>query len=1508
MAVLQKPGVYTLVDNHSSKRLKVTVTERPEEPLQSDSSATVRLHPPAPGKGDKDGRSRASSTQNAERSRSAEANNAGRGEDLSSYARSKKKNKGKEKSGAVPAVTTSTVATLAGNDVSTSTTEALIRAEAAEAIPEADVARGAQASAGVPKAPSPLPLLPPIRVKQGGDGLSLDELAEHSTLHGVHVVNVSHRRGFEPAALEVGFTPGLGACIMCDLDSQQRVTREVVCRRLVGREGRSSTASTAKEIGPRSVVGGLGGVSNAYGAIGGDEDAEDDAEEGEDDPDIKSARLGPGILNKCYFILGRSGDYRISYRGDASRGVSVVVRLPLSSSEGLESAREGVMRAPSTSELEVSREGTGVARPSSSDGVDVSEEGGRSDSAAAASSDEENSAVLSGPAATATESEDPQVGCATDVSSSRPTQGGHESEHSSAAAGAAAGGGFSLGSAPMDWDNGQGGFVHQRAQMKKKSRRLKRNTAAAALAVASAQEADRTEAAAAAAESSRGAVGESAVGDQTSAAPAIPRDTGASNVSRSSTYLRRDQSTPATSSSQGTTGNDDDVMVADSSLNRVWAPTSALRGASISSKAADAETGSSEAAAAASAGSAVADKPASFRDPEVAPGNAESTSARQGQMGACKTRKQFDSKDVDSTHGGAASVTPAPTPPPMPQHHHHHQAPQRRVEVGKQKKGKLMRGDLSSKISGDAAPRAFAPSVLAAAGAGEEEKQKPQAAPAPTAVAAGCGDSSMGAWRGGAKDSAAYPQQYGGSTSSKGLPRASALDRARPRNQSRGTSVSGRWGNPPATVFAQPHPPQRIHQGRGGEGGRSASFGPRADDPAAGGGSVGVPISARLSTIVVGSGEQELAGVGGESLSACGGSESRESPAVLPPAGATKATAGVVPPGRVSSRTDSCRSRPPVSKDESPSLSPTGRFTPDRCRGAPVTSGARVAVDKEGLPRPHSVLGQATAIGVQSVRSADGSGGKGNVGANESACSSLGTTVVEGGRSWADVSASNPSDLASLGSTSSTRASNIRPASTNTLNKKQKKKAKAAERKAAMRKAAAAAKSGAAAASLAEESTLKPFARLEVPRAAEPDRSSAKLRRPVVVTPEAVAAGSHVDVHEAGAGSSSGGGSGGGGGVAASPCTSLKNVAPLERVPVDSASGPTAVSSSGGWDVPTDTFSNDEGGVARVSSMPRLASGGWTHAAREVRGGVEEKGTGGASAPNPAGHAAGDDGDGAGAGRMFGKGPNHPLPPSELASMVTEATSAPAAATPTQAQALQRLPPGFGGDRLCDEAYPSAANVPEGTTNRASYAPTGAPPGFDGDHLRDEAYPLAATVAGGGMKSATRPPNGASTTPTVIPEAAAAAAGTLATAALANNPTGGRAQNSAKRGGGGGFGNCSTNISLEERSRRNRVLSADATPFFPARYGHGDRRGYRTVQQAKPAQFPEESRLPGGGYFVEEGPDDTLPPPSAFEMQEAAHMMKVFNDMMERLRTTGMDETLPNGFTPRIYDFTEGGC
>ena len=65
------------------------------------------------------------------------------------------------------------------------------------------------------RAPSP-PWLPPIRVMREAD-LSLDDFAWFTRFDAVHVVRVSHKKGFEPAMLEMGLSPGLGALVVCCL-------------------------------------------------------------------------------------------------------------------------------------------------------------------------------------------------------------------------------------------------------------------------------------------------------------------------------------------------------------------------------------------------------------------------------------------------------------------------------------------------------------------------------------------------------------------------------------------------------------------------------------------------------------------------------------------------------------------------------------------------------------------------------------------------------------------------------------------------------------------------------------------------------------------------------------------------------------------------------------------------------------------------------------------------------------------------------------------------------------------------------------------------------------------------------------------------------------------------------------------------------------------------------------------------------------------------------------------
>ncbi|CAM9718213.1 unnamed protein product [Sphacelaria rigidula] len=112
------------------------------------------------------------------------------------------------------------------------------------------------------------------------------------------------------------------------------------------------------------------------------------------------------------------------------------------------------------------------------------------------------------------------------------------------------------------------------------------------------------------------------------------------------------------------------------------------------------------------------------------------------------------------------------------------------------------------------------------------------------------------------------------------------------------------------------------------------------------------------------------------------------------------------------------------------------------------------------------------------------------------------------------------------------------------------------------------------------------------------------------------------------------------------------------------------------------------------------------------------------------------------------------------------------------------------------------------------------------------------------------------------------------------------------------WGNCSTTISLDDNIRRR--LNGSSSSRAKSR---GSRGG--SCHTLKPAEFPESSRLPAGGYWVAENKDDRLPPPSEFEIVEAARMMKLFDDMMRRLENDGADTMLPNGHTPAIYDLTK---
>lgn len=158
--------------------------------------------------------------------------------------------------------------------------------------------------------PSP-PLLRPIRTMPEGEKMTVPEFGRYSAYRAADTVRVSHRRGFEPATLKLGFAPGLGAVVACQADIKQRVTREVVCRRLV-REPASKKRSKST-----TAPWGATGVASC--------DAPATSEEDVDESQSVSTRLGPGALKFCYFFLGWFGEYWLSYRNETNRGLAVVI-------------------------------------------------------------------------------------------------------------------------------------------------------------------------------------------------------------------------------------------------------------------------------------------------------------------------------------------------------------------------------------------------------------------------------------------------------------------------------------------------------------------------------------------------------------------------------------------------------------------------------------------------------------------------------------------------------------------------------------------------------------------------------------------------------------------------------------------------------------------------------------------------------------------------------------------------------------------------------------------------------------------------------------------------------------------------------------------------------------------------------------------------------------------------------------------------------------------------------
>ena len=163
--------------------------------------------------------------------------------------------------------------------------------------------------------------LPPVRAKGDGERVSSDEYDRYGTFHAVGVARVSHPKGFEPLKLELGFAPGLGALVVCELGARQRVTGEVVCRHIAPEAVDSKPVAHGEKVNDEDAT----VVSTSGGAI---RCIDSNKQMEADGANMASARLGPGFLRICSFVLGRFGMYRLSFRHEVGANLTVIVCPP----------------------------------------------------------------------------------------------------------------------------------------------------------------------------------------------------------------------------------------------------------------------------------------------------------------------------------------------------------------------------------------------------------------------------------------------------------------------------------------------------------------------------------------------------------------------------------------------------------------------------------------------------------------------------------------------------------------------------------------------------------------------------------------------------------------------------------------------------------------------------------------------------------------------------------------------------------------------------------------------------------------------------------------------------------------------------------------------------------------------------------------------------------------------------------------------------------------------------
>lgn len=328
-----KPGEYWLVENFSCKRIRVTATPRelPEIPGSDCEQHTAHSTQYAA--------SLSAGTSSTEKTK--ENTDCAEGDVTFSCSKNEKEGKGKARAAAAPfSETTSTSAAKATVTVQ----EAAVSTSARYADRTSYDGPQEQAREGTSSKHSSR--LPPVRVMGEGKRISGDEYDSFNARFAAAVVQISHPKGFALPKLQLGFAPGLGTLVVCELGARQRVTREVVCRYIAcestNREAMTQRSKRGKESTPAAKEGSTAREAprdiNANSRVKMDED------------NMASVRLGPGTLSVCSFILGRFGSYRLSFRNDVSAGLTVVVCPPRNVPSPMSSVDAPSIEWPTSSE------------------------------------------------------------------------------------------------------------------------------------------------------------------------------------------------------------------------------------------------------------------------------------------------------------------------------------------------------------------------------------------------------------------------------------------------------------------------------------------------------------------------------------------------------------------------------------------------------------------------------------------------------------------------------------------------------------------------------------------------------------------------------------------------------------------------------------------------------------------------------------------------------------------------------------------------------------------------------------------------------------------------------------------------------------------------------------------------------------------------------------------------------------------------------------------------------